>query len=132
LESEIGPVMVIADTHLGLLAGQRFYGLRNDSQSDALGVAGFVNWLGKLESKSAKVIRGDWGDPLEIRKPSHLILLGDYLELWDASDAAVEVSGRGIWNTMEKLTCEKIYLVGNHDFSSSQITGRFPQGASSI
>jgi len=132
VKSEVGPIMVIADTHLGLLAGQKFYGIQNDSQCDVLGLAGFVNWLEQRETESVTIVRGKWGDPLEIRKPSHLILLGDYLELWDASDAAIDLSCRSIWNVMEKLTCQKIYLVGNHDFSSSLTPGQFPQGASSI
>jgi len=108
------------------------YEISTNSRSDVLGLAGFVNWLEQLETKEVTILRGQWGDPLQVRKPSHLILLGDYLELWDASDAAIEVSSRGLWNSLEKLTCEKIYVVGNHDFASTQTLGRFPQGASSI
>jgi predicted phosphodiesterase len=132
LEEQTGPVVVVADTHLGLLDGKRFYFLRNNSRCDALGLAGFIGWLEQLQAGSARVIRGEWGDPLEVRKPSYLILLGDYLELWDASDAAVDLSSRAIWNMMERLTCKKIYLVGNHDFASSQLVGQFPQGTTSI
>jgi UDP-2,3-diacylglucosamine pyrophosphatase LpxH len=108
------------------------YGIRTNSRSDVLGLAGFVNWLEQLETKEVTILRGQWGDPLQVRKPSHLILLGDYLELWDASDAAIELSSRGIWNSLENLTCEKIYVVGNHDFASTQTLGRFPQGTGSI
>jgi len=132
LDSETGPITVVADTHLGLLAGERFYWIRNSSQCDILGFAGFLNWLGGLGSTATKIARGNWGEPLEIHKPTHLILLGDYLELWDASDAAIQVCGQGINDAMQKLSCEKIHLVGNHDFACRRIAGRFPHGASLI
>ena len=132
-----GPIVVVADTHLGLLAGKRFYMIRNDSRCDLVGLSGFMRWLERLETETMQtVIRGSWGTPLEIRKPAQLILLGDYLELWDASDAAVEVSSRGLWNRMERLTCKKVQVVGNHDFSLNQLASSnavgFPQGESFI
>jgi len=132
MERLVGPIVVIADTHVGLSAGERFYMLRNNSGCDVLGLSGFIRWLERLETERVAVPRGRWGGPLELQRPSHLILLGDYLELWDASDAAVDISCRSIWNMMERLTCEKIYVIGNHDFASNQLTGRYPQGASFI
>ena len=129
----VGPIVAVADVHLGLLAGERFYLVRNKSQCDALAFSDFVAWLQELETKgSVSVKRGKWGPPLLVRMPHEFILLGDYLELWDASDAAIDMSSRGIWNEMERLTCKKIYVVGNHDFASSKIEGRFPQGTSTI
>jgi len=132
IEDESGPIIVVADTHLGLLAGQRFYLIKNNVQSDLLGLSDFLEWLKRLETSTESVIRGKWGDALEIRKPNLLILLGDYIELWDASDTAVELSSRSIWNTMEQLTCQKIHLMGNHDSAYSQTLGQFPHGASTI
>jgi predicted phosphodiesterase len=129
----LDPILVVADVHLGLLAGKRVYLIPNNSQCDALAFADFMAWLEELQIKGIVAVeRGRWGPPLIVRKPGRLILLGDYLELWDASDAAVDMSSRGIWNRMERLTCEKIYVVGNHDFASSKITGQFPQGASRV
>jgi UDP-2,3-diacylglucosamine pyrophosphatase LpxH len=129
----IDPILVVADIHLGLLAGKRVYLIQNNSQSDAIAFADFVSWLEILQAQGVLLIdRGKWGPPLSVRNPGQLVLLGDYLELWDASDAAIDMSSRGIWNRMEKLTCEKVYVSGNHDFASSMIAGRFPQGASRI
>jgi UDP-2,3-diacylglucosamine pyrophosphatase LpxH len=125
--------MVVADTHLGLLSGKRFYLIRNNSTSDTLGFAGFVRWLRGLESNTIELTRGKWGKPVQVHKPRSLILLGDYLELWDSTDEAVDISSRGIWNDMEDLSCEKIYVVGNHDFEITEVADfLYPQGESSI
>jgi UDP-2,3-diacylglucosamine pyrophosphatase LpxH len=126
------PLIIIADTHLGLLSGKRFYFIPNNSASDTLGVARFIQWLYGLESKPFEIVRGRWGKPLQVRKPNSLILLGDYLELWDSTDEAVDISSRGIWNAMERLSSKKLYLIGNHDYEMSEVKGTYPQGASSI
>ena len=132
LGENASPLIIIADTHLGLLSGKRFYCIPNNSASDTLGVAGFIRWLQGLESNPIGVTRGKWGKPLQIHKPDSLILLGDYLELWDSTDDAVDISSRGIWNDMEKLSCKKLYLVGNHDYEISEVEGAYPQGRTSI
>ena len=67
-----------------------------------------------------------------MHNPKSLILLGDYLELWDSTDEAVNISSRGIWSDMEKLSCRKVHVAGNHDFEISQVAGSYPQGESSI
>jgi AbrB family looped-hinge helix DNA binding protein len=77
-----GPIVIAADTHLHLLAGKRFYMIRNDNRCDLVGLSGFMRWLERLETETMQtVIRGSWGTPLEIRKPAQLILLGDYFAL---------------------------------------------------
>jgi UDP-2,3-diacylglucosamine pyrophosphatase LpxH len=124
--------MIVADSHLGLLSGKRFYLIPNNSASDTVGFAGFIRWMQGLESNTIRVDRGRLGKPLQIRKPAFLILLGDYLELWDSTDDAVDISSRGIWNDMEKLSCKKLYLVGNHDYEMTEVKGTYPQGMSSI
>jgi hypothetical protein len=45
LGENASPLIIIADTHLGLLSGKRFYCIPNNSASDTLGVAGFTQWL---------------------------------------------------------------------------------------
>jgi len=128
-----GPLVIVADTHLGLIAGKRIYGISNNSASDTLGFAGFIQWLQHLELNTVQVARGSWGkEPLQIRKPNSLILLGDYLELWDSTDDAVDISSRGIWNELEKLSCKKLYVIGNHDYEISEVKGTYPQGMGSI
>jgi UDP-2,3-diacylglucosamine pyrophosphatase LpxH len=130
--SRNSPAFVVADTHLGLLPGRRFLFFRTNGLSDSVAVADCLAWLQNLSEKSVALPRGDWGKPLELVKPSYLILLGDYFELWDASDAAIEISGHTIWNHMEKLDCKKVHIIGNHDFAYERVEGRFPQGKSSI
>jgi predicted phosphodiesterase len=107
--------------------------MSNNSTADTNGFSGFIRWLHRLESNTIDVDRGTWAPPLRMSKPKFLVLLGDYLELWDSTDDAVEISSRGIWNDMEKLSCAKLHVVGNHDFEVSEVAGNlYPQGESSI
>ena len=67
---------------------------------------------------------------MELRAPGKLILLGDILELWDSSQRAVEMCGDSILQTLSKLRCEKLYVLGNHDNLLSELAGSsYPSGA---
>jgi hypothetical protein len=132
--AENGPVVVVADTHLGLLPGRRLLLSHTYGRSDSVSFASFLSWLSNLSENSVSVPRGDWGNPLEILKPSYLVLLGDYFELWDAHARAIELSAHTIWNHLENLDCKKIHVIGNHDLAYDQVKSSFsyPQGKSTI
>jgi predicted phosphodiesterase len=131
--SENGPAIVVADMHLGLLPGRRLLFFHTYGRSDSVSFASFLSWLSKLNENSAELPRGDWGNPIELVKPSYLILLGDYFELWDAHVRAIEMSAPTVWNHMEKLDCKKVHVIGNHDFGYDQVKSfSYPQGKSTI
>jgi UDP-2,3-diacylglucosamine pyrophosphatase LpxH len=78
---------------------------------------------------------GSWGDvkkKMFVRAPERLVFLGDIMELWDASKESVDMCSRSIFQTASKLTCEKIYVLGNHDNELLEISGSYPLGKSSI
>ena len=67
---------------------------------------------------------------MELRAPGKLMLLGDILELWDSSQRALEMCGDSILQTLSKLRCEKLYVLGNHDNLLSELAGSsYPSGA---
>ena len=97
-----GSIIVIADTHLGLL---RKYPrvdlggfLSNEMESDSVELCHFLEWIEGLFRKDREVLPlGRWGESGKefiIRRPGTIILLGDFLELWDASDVAVDFASR--------------------------------------
>lgn len=128
------PVIVIADTHLGLRP-RRPLGIDLQSETcEPTILSGFLNWLVDLEDKGkfiaplAATARGE--REMELKPPGKLVLLGDILELWDSSQKAVEMCGNPILQTLSKLRCEKVYLLGNHDYPLSEFAGSsYPSGA---
>ena len=123
-------LLVIADTHLGLLEGKKFFGLKNKVQSDSTSLLSFLRWVKGLQIEPYKMPLGD-GRVILIEPPDEIILLGDFLELWDASDIAVEFASREIWQILREIPSRKIYPVGNHDYEVRELAGKlkpFPIG----
>jgi hypothetical protein len=129
------PVIVIADTHLGLRP-RKVLGMNLQSETcepDIL--SGFLHWLVHLEDKGSCTLplatsRGGEFGQIELKPPGKLILLGDILELWDSSQRAIEMCGNPILQTLSKLRCEKVYVLGNHDNLLSELSGSsYPSGA---
>ena len=90
------PVIVIADTHLGLrerkLLGIDLQSVTCESET----VSAFLHWLVELEEKGSwtlPLVTGEESEPaqLELEPPGKLILLGDVLELWDSSERALDM-----------------------------------------
>ncbi|MGB9023694.1 MAG: hypothetical protein WCC94_09710 [Candidatus Bathyarchaeia archaeon] len=132
------PVIVIADTHLGLRC-RKLLGMDLQSAScEPEILSGFLRWLADLQEKGSCVLPlagGEDGKPFQFRleAPSKLILLGDILELWDSSERALDACSRSILDTLSGLQCEKIYLIGNHDNLLSELSGSsYPCGAKSM
>lgn len=128
------PVIVIADTHLGLRP-RKVLGIDLQSETcEPAILSGFLNWLVDLEEKGscilplAATMSGE-PDQMELKPPGTLVLLGDILELWDSSQRAVEMCGTSILQTLSKLRCEKVYVLGNHDHPLSELAGSsYPSG----
>ncbi len=103
-------VLVVADTHLGV---------KDSVSSRPLIFSSFMEWVKGLEEKPWSVELGFWGEgreTKELKQPQYLVLLGDVLELWDASDRSVDACSRFIFNSMAEMQSIKVYVLGNHDY----------------
>lgn len=133
MRKERESIIVIADTHLGLkISTWNFLGLRNTLSCEPKILSGFLNWLKELEEKGSTKIRLSDTEEKLLVPPSELILLGDILELWDASNRSIEYCSKDFNDVISDLKCEKIYLLGNHDDILEEVSGHFPSGSSTI
>ncbi|MGQ9720352.1 MAG: hypothetical protein ACUVXA_03410 [Candidatus Jordarchaeum sp.] len=125
-----GSFFVISDTHLGLVPGPEEKSKGVICEPDKVGQ--FVNWLIRLRNGEKTMIKlGPWGNGRKekvLKPPEKLILNGDILELWDATDRAIDYSSRPIFDLFQRLKCEKIYILGNHDYDLQPLTGAYPSG----
>lgn len=126
-------VIVIADTHLGLRPSKWYLpGLRNTLSCEPKILSGFLNWLKSVEEGEYYSIQLSDGSEKQILPSSELILLGDIIELWDASDRAIEFCSRDFNRAISELKCEKVYLLGNHDDVLGEVSTTLPSGTSSL
>jgi UDP-2,3-diacylglucosamine pyrophosphatase LpxH len=121
-------IMVVADTHLGLK--------KEKQNCDPQAVSDFLHWVESLEKKGKDYIKlGKWGvksSELTVKPPEKMVFLGDILEMWDTTKEAVDVCSRLIIQTLSKLSCKKIYVLGNHDHELATLSGEYPMGQSSV
>lgn len=61
----------------------------------------------------------------ETRKLKKLILLGDILDFWVADDKTIFENVHHILWKIERLNCEKILVIGNHDYILSGYIGKY-------
>jgi UDP-2,3-diacylglucosamine pyrophosphatase LpxH len=133
MDKEEGSIVVISDTHLGLRPSTfNVFGLRNTLSCEPKILSGFLNWLKKLEEGGHYSIRLSDDREKRLLPPSELILLGDMIELWDASDRAIEFCSRDFNRALSELECEKVYLLGNHDDVLVEVSTVLPSGTSSL
>lgn len=120
-------IIIVADTH---------FGLKKEKQNcDPNAFSDFVDWIASLGQIECELKLGNWGGENErmmVKPPEKMIFLGDILELWDTTKESVDACSRSIIQNLSKLTCEKIYVLGNHDHELSEISGEYPLGRSSI
>jgi UDP-2,3-diacylglucosamine pyrophosphatase LpxH len=134
-QKSVQAMIVFSDTHLGLSLWKRWI-FQNTIISRPRIVHQFVRWLLDLETATAKeVLVGTELGRTSLKKllsPDELVLNGDILELWDATDRAVEISSRSILTDLMRLRCRKLYLIGNHDFPIQELKGSYPWGDSGL
>jgi UDP-2,3-diacylglucosamine pyrophosphatase LpxH len=134
-QESVQAMVVFSDTHLGLSSWKRWI-FQNTISSRPRIVHQFVRWLLDLETATAKevLVGTELGrtSPKKLLSPDELVLNGDILELWDATDRAVEISSRSIFTDLMRLRCRKLYLIGNHDFAIQELKGSYPWGDSSL
>ncbi|MGZ4864666.1 MAG: metallophosphoesterase [Halobacteriota archaeon] len=102
MESE--PFIVVSDVHLGC------------DESNVRAFSNFCDWLKELErdNKQRPIIGEPTGRTLQA--PKTLILLGDILELWaPETQAAPLQKSFAVFDKLLALSCDKVYVLGNHD-----------------
>ncbi|MFX1253331.1 MAG: metallophosphoesterase [Promethearchaeota archaeon] len=108
--SDSSSIFVISDIHLGL---------QKKDRCNLKEINSFVKWIASLNKQSQMLDLGSWGQnkKKEIRHAQKIILLGDILELRDATDNAIMASSRTIDRFLadELGEVEKIFIPGNHD-----------------
>lgn len=127
-------IIVVADTHFGLN--------HEDESCDPKAFGDFLKWIKSIErGKEEKSVQlGAWRigelDKLIFSRPEQLILLGDIIELWDASNESIFCSIQNIIQKLSELDCKKIYVLGNHDHDISDLSHKdkfsYPLGNSEI
>jgi UDP-2,3-diacylglucosamine pyrophosphatase LpxH len=134
-QNSIRAMIVFSDTHLGLAPWK--LGIFQNTVTDRSSIVHqFVRWLLDLEITTAEeVLVGNELDQICRKKlllPDELVLNGNILELWDASDRAVDLSSQSIFQDLMQLRCRKLYLAGNHDFAIQQVKRCYPWGNSDL
>jgi len=121
-------IFVVADTHFGLK--------KDDQYCDPNSFSDFLNWMSALEREGKETLRlGFWSEKEEhmhLRAPEKFIFLGDILELWDATANSINLCTRSVMQSVFDLACEKIYVLGNHDYDLADTLGKYPFGSSTI
>ncbi|MFX0093234.1 MAG: metallophosphoesterase, partial [Candidatus Hodarchaeota archaeon] len=104
-------IFVFSDVHLGLQKRKDHANLKE--------INSFVKWIASLNKKPYSLSLGPWGEERtkEVHSAEKLILLGDLLELRDATDNAIMTSSRIIDRILndDLGEVEKIFIPGNHD-----------------
>ena len=121
-------ILVVADTHFGLR--------KKEQKCDPGAFSDFIDWVIRLEQKGKEELKlGVWGakgKELLLKPPEKIILLGDILELWDASKKSIDACSRSVIQSLGSLSCQKIYPLGNHDYDLEELVGKYPLGSSRI
>lgn len=127
-----GSIIVISDCHLGLVSGGKEKGVV--CEPDKLGQ--FLSWLIRLErGERFSIPLGPWGGgrgEKVLKPPEKVILLGDIVELWDAADREIDQCSGPIFDLLGRLSCEKVYVLGNHDYDLKSLVGTYPSGEQTL
>lgn len=121
-------VYAIADTHFGLRES-----VGRDQSDEPAYVGDFIRWLEALPDKGKiPVLEGNAIYERQLRPASHLILLGDILELWDAENQNILLSSIPLATGLDRVKAPKFYVLGNHDYTLESTTGSYPVGVSGL
>jgi UDP-2,3-diacylglucosamine pyrophosphatase LpxH len=111
-----GSIIVVSDTHLG------HCDCLNKTFSE------FLNWVKTLQEDGKKTEKLKNGDKFEFENPGTMIMLGDILELWDPKECNpchIFYHSYSILRSLYNLTCDKVYVLGNHDEALTVYAGEF-------
>ncbi|MCZ7398177.1 MAG: metallophosphoesterase [Candidatus Methanoperedens sp.] len=103
--------IVVSDVHLG------------SEKCNQVEFCNFLDWVHRLDSQP-NIIKCKDDKEITIKKPEKIVLLGDILELWDPEDGNRDYvirDGMKPFSILSHINCEKIYVVGNHDDSLSEL-----------
>ena len=103
--------IVVSDVHLG------------SEKCNQVEFCNFLDWIHGLDSHP-NIIKCKDDKEITIKKPEKIVLLGDILELWDPEDGNRDYVIRDSmkpFSILSDINCEKVYVVGNHDDSMSEL-----------
>ncbi|AKB45077.1 UDP-2,3-diacylglucosamine diphosphatase [Methanosarcina vacuolata] len=108
--------IVVSDVHLG------------SEQCNQNEFCCFLEWINSLSSQenTDQIVKCK-NKEVKIKKPCKIILLGDIVELWDPKDGDRDNVIKDSMRPLSLLTsvgCDKIYVVGNHDYSLGELEGK--------
>ena len=105
-----GAYLIVSDVHLG------------SEECNHKEFCNFLEWIYSLANQPETVKYKD--KKITIKNPCKVILLGDILELWDPKngdrDNVIKDSMRPL-SLLSNISCDKVYVVGNHDDSLSEL-----------
>lgn len=105
-------VIVVSDLHLGHKRANRY------AFSD------FLTWVETLNSPKSYHLSENFSK--ELAYPDKIIFLGDIFELYDPENGEtdnVTEDALPILEKLSKMSCEKVYITGNHDESLKILDG---------
>ena len=114
-------LLAVADMHLGLRSRK--------VSCEPEYIKDFLAWVRQLEHGGKEIEIHSKLEPLLVRKihpPSHLLILGDAVELWDADDRSIYLCSKAVLEASNHLKSKVIYLVGNHDYLIGKKKGSYP------
>jgi predicted phosphodiesterase len=118
--SEGRSIIVVSDLHLG----------GNEDPGTAERFCAFLDFLnegislGKLPRSECPSAKGDKPAKKVFYPPEKIILLGDFLELWDSRDSDRNHAMLDMFFPflkMQNMDCDVVYVTGNHDEDMSEI-----------
>jgi UDP-2,3-diacylglucosamine pyrophosphatase LpxH len=128
-------VYAVADLHLGLRpsgwwAAPGHRQSRDVHSDQPAKVAEFLRWLEAVppDGSEVRVLHQGVVVPRTLRRATHLILLGDILELWDGENANILFSAVPVGHVLSALKAEKVYVLGNHDSVLASLGDSYPVG----
>ncbi|MBN1235198.1 MAG: metallophosphoesterase [Methanotrichaceae archaeon] len=112
-----GPCIVVSDVHLA------------NKDSNLKEFVAFLKWLSDLDQNGGTRLQCN-GEEIYIQKPRTIVLLGDIIEFWDPQYDDRNHIVKCVLHPiciLNKLNCDIIYVIGNHDEDISDIKVVWPK-----
>lgn len=109
-------IIVVSDLHLGGMSGER------TSKDFSL----FLDWVKGLCNNENNVVFGEKKEPIHLKPPGLLILLGDILDFWVQREPlrkALMSDAFPVLSKLRDLPVSIVYVIGNHDREVYEVNG---------
>ncbi len=109
-------IIVVSDLHLGAMSGER---TSNDFSL-------FLDWLEELCTNKNNVVICGKKEPVTLKPPELLILLGDILDFWVQRESlrkSLLSDSFPVLTKLRNLPVSIVYVIGNHDREVYEVNG---------